>query len=126
MALEIFGCRLVTADLEGAQLLPLPDWTCVVSISGWGMRRVGLRTVKVGGANEGDVDTEVSVVGRAVQTEIDAKGNRRPGRVFGAAVETDLDGVNTVGHVECLVVGGAPCWPASASTSQRSSATASW
>jgi len=126
MALEVLGCRLVTADLEGAKLLPLPDWTCGVSICGWGMRRVGLRTVEVGGANEGDVDTEVSVVGGAIQAEIDAKGNRRPSRVFGAAVEADLDGVNTVGHVECLVVGGAPCWPASASTSQRSSATASW
>ena len=72
------------------------------------------------------MDTEVPVVGGTIETEVDAKGNRRPGGVFGAAVETDLDGVNTVGHVECLVVGGAPCWPASASTSQRSSATASW
>jgi hypothetical protein len=54
----------------------LPDWTCGVSMSGWGMRRVGLRTIEVGRANEGNVDTEISVVGRAVQTEINAKGNR--------------------------------------------------
>ncbi|KAG9680172.1 hypothetical protein KCU87_g160, partial [Aureobasidium melanogenum] len=45
MALEILGCRLVTADLE----------------VGWGMWRVGLRTVEVGGTDEGDVDTEISV-----------------------------------------------------------------
>jgi hypothetical protein len=76
MALEVFGSRLITADLEGTKLLPLPDWTCGVSMSGWGMRRVGLRTIEVGRANEGNVDTEISVVGRAVQTEINAKGNR--------------------------------------------------
>lgn len=54
------------------------------------MWRVGLRTVEVGGADEGDVDTEVSVMGRAVQAEINAKGNRRPGGIFGAAIEADL------------------------------------
>jgi hypothetical protein len=102
MALEVFGCRLVTADLEGAKLLPLPDWTCRVSMNGWGMRKVGLRTVEVGGADEGDVNTEVSVMSRAIQTEIDAKGNRRPGGVFGAAVEADLEGINTVAHLECF------------------------
>jgi hypothetical protein len=75
MALEVLGSRLVTADLEGAKLLPLPDWTCGVSRGGWGMRRVGLRTVEIGRANEGDVDTEVSVMSRAVQTKVDAKGN---------------------------------------------------
>lgn len=75
MALEVLGGRLITADLEGTELLPLPDWTRGVSMSGWGMRRVGLRTVEVGRANEGDVDTEISVVGRAIQAEIDAKGN---------------------------------------------------
>lgn len=36
MALEILGCRLIAADLEGTELLPLPDWTCDVSISGVG------------------------------------------------------------------------------------------
>lgn len=36
MALEILGCRLVAANLEGTELLPLPDWTCDVSMSGVG------------------------------------------------------------------------------------------
>jgi hypothetical protein len=64
------------------------------------MWRVGLRTVEVGGADEGDVNTEISVVSGAVQAEIDSKGNRRPGGVFGAAIEADLDGINIVAHVE--------------------------
>lgn len=48
------------------------------------------RTVKVRGADEGDVDTEVAVVGGAVEAQVDAEGNGCPGRVLCAAVEADL------------------------------------
>lgn len=84
------------------------------------------RTVEIGGSDEGDVDTEVSVMSRAVQAEIDTKGNRRPGGIFGAAVEADLM-ASILWHTSRLgMTGDLPCWPASASTSQRSSATESW
>lgn len=36
------------------------------------------------------MDTEVSVVRRAVEAEVDAEGNRGPGRVLGAAIEANL------------------------------------
>jgi hypothetical protein len=51
----------------------------------------GLRTIEVRGSHEGDVDTQVTVVGGAVQAEVDAKGHRRPSRVLGTAIEAKLD-----------------------------------
>lgn len=50
----------------------------------------GALTIEVRGPNEGDVDAEVSVVGRAVEAEIDAEGDRGPGRVLLVAVEAYL------------------------------------
>lgn len=47
------------------------------------------------------MDTEVPVVGGTIETEVDAKGNRRPGGVFGAAVEADL-----YSHQHCGTRGG--------------------
>lgn len=50
-------------------------------------------TVEVGALDERDVHTQVAVVRRAVQTDVNGKGNRRPGRVLCAAVEADLIGL---------------------------------
>lgn len=36
------------------------------------------------------MDTKVSVVGRAIKAEVDAKGDRGPCRVLLAAIEADL------------------------------------
>lgn len=47
-------------------------------------------TVKVGRSDEGDVDTEVSVVGRAVEAQIDAEWHRRPRRVLLSTVKAYL------------------------------------
>ena len=47
-------------------------------------------TVEVGALDEGNVHTQVAVVGRAVQAEVDGEGNRGPCRVLCAAVEADL------------------------------------
>ncbi len=49
-----------------------------------------VRTIKVGGADKGDMDTKVSVVGGAVEAEVDAKRDRRPRRVLLSAVKADL------------------------------------
>jgi hypothetical protein len=46
--------------------------------------------VEVRRADKGDVDTKVAVVRRAVETQIDAKGDRSPGGVVLAAVEAGL------------------------------------
>ena len=50
----------------------------------------GKRTVKIGGSHKRYVNTQVSVIGRTIQTEVDAKGNRRPGWILGATIEADL------------------------------------
>lgn len=47
-------------------------------------------TVEVGRADKRDVDAEVAVVGRAVEAEVDAKGDRGPCRVLLVAVEAHL------------------------------------
>ena len=47
-------------------------------------------TVEVGALDERNVHTEVTVVRRTVQTEVDGEGNRGPCRVLCAAVEADL------------------------------------
>ena len=49
-------------------------------------------TVEVGALDEGNVHTQVAVVGRAVQAQVDAEGHAAPGRIFGAAIEADLVG----------------------------------
>ena len=50
-------------------------------------------TIKVGGPDKGDMDTQISVVRRAIQTQIYAKRYRRPCWVLGAAIEADLVGL---------------------------------
>ena len=50
-------------------------------------------TVQVGAAHKGNVYAQVSVVRRAVETEIDGEGHARPGRVARTAVEADLVGL---------------------------------
>ena len=50
-------------------------------------------TVEVGALDEGNVHAQVTVVGRAVQAEVDGEGNRGPCRVLCAAVEADLIGL---------------------------------
>jgi hypothetical protein len=55
--------------------------------------RESLLTVKVGALDERDVHTKVTVVCRAVQAEVNGKGNRGPCRVLCAAVEADLIGL---------------------------------
>lgn len=39
-------------------------------------------TVEVGGADEGDVHAQVTVVGRAVKAQVDTERHRRPCRVL--------------------------------------------
>lgn len=58
-----------------------------VSCAHWAQ---GRRTVEVGGANERDVDTHVTVIGRTVEAEVDAKRHRTPCWVLCAAVEAYL------------------------------------
>lgn len=66
----------------------------------WGRENNHARhTVKVRGADEGDVDTQVTMVGRAVQAKVDTKGNRRPRRIFRAAIKADLWRIRS-GHVD--------------------------
>ena len=55
-------------------------------------RGLGRHTVEVSRPDKGNVDAEVAVVGGAVETQVDAKGDRGPGRVLLAAVEADLGG----------------------------------
>jgi len=81
-------------------------------------------TIKVGGPDKGDVDSEIAVVGRAVKAEIDAKRHRRPCRVLRVAVEADLISFS-YGRVSKSLE-RVPCWPASPSTSQRSFETVFW
>lgn len=47
-------------------------------------------TVEVSRPNKGDVDTEVAMVGRAIEAEVDAKRNGGPCWVLLTAVEADL------------------------------------
>lgn len=47
-------------------------------------------TVEVGGANEGDMHAQVTVIGRAVKAQVDTERHRRPCWVLGAAIEADL------------------------------------
>lgn len=47
-------------------------------------------TVEVGGADEGDVHAQVTVVGRAVKAQVDTERHGRPCWVLGAAIEADL------------------------------------
>lgn len=72
----------------------------------WGVNSL---TVEVRRANEGDVDAEVAVVGRAVQAEVDAKGDRGPGRVLLVAVKAYLHAFrqwkSPSGHAENRTVG---------------------
>lgn len=86
------------------------------------------RTVEIGGSDEGDVDTEVSVMGGAVKAEINAEGHGRPCRIFGTAVEADLySAVLALLHTWRLGCRAhSPCWPASASASRISFAIRSW
>lgn len=49
-------------------------------------------TIEVRRADKRDVDAEVAVVRRAVEAEVDAKGNRGPRRVLLVAVEARLAG----------------------------------
>ena len=53
------------------------------------VRRLQL-TVEVGALDKRNVYTQVTVVGRAVQTKVDGERNRGPCRVLCAAVEADL------------------------------------
>lgn len=48
-------------------------------------------TIEVRRPHKGNVNTEVTVVGGAVEAQVDAKGNGRPGRVLLSAVEADLE-----------------------------------
>lgn len=52
----------------------------------------GELTVKICRADERDMDTEIPVVGRAIKTEVNAERNRRPSRIFCAAIEAYLPG----------------------------------
>jgi hypothetical protein len=40
--------------------------------------------------DKGDMDTHVSVDGRAVETDINSVGDGRPGRILGSTIETHL------------------------------------
>ena len=53
---------------------------------------VSALTIEVGRAHKRDVHAQIPVVGGAVETEVDAKGDRGPSRVLRAAVEADLVG----------------------------------
>lgn len=53
---------------------------------------VSALTIEVGRAHKRDVHAQIPVVGGAVETEVDAKGDRGPRRVLRAAVEADLVG----------------------------------
>ena len=46
-----------------------------------------IHTVEVCGSNKGDMDTNVAVMGRTIEAEVDTEGNRRPSRVLGATVK---------------------------------------
>lgn len=55
-----------------------------------GERAGGQHTVEVRRTNKRNVNTQVAMVGRAVETQVDAEGHRCPGRVLSTAVEADL------------------------------------
>lgn len=76
------------------------------------------RTVEVGRPDKGNVDAEVAMVGGAVETQVDAEGDRCPGGILLAAVEADLAGTESVRTVRtviacyfgrCSVVAGFAC-----------------
>lgn len=66
----------------------------------------GLHTVEIRGTDKGDMNPQVSMVGRTVQTQVNSQRNRRPRRILGATIETDLPS-------DCQYVlvqtGGLPC-----------------
>ena len=102
VGLEEFGGRLVAAHLHDAELVPLPfcwktkkkkklDGSGTLRLANCGQSKAEeKRTVEVGGAHEGNVHAQVAVVGRAVETQVDAKGDGRPCGILLAAVEADL------------------------------------
>jgi hypothetical protein len=47
-------------------------------------------TVEVGRAHKGDVDTQIAVIRRAIETQVDAKWYRCPGRIVLPAVKAYL------------------------------------
>ena len=57
-------------------------------------------TIKVSAPHETDVYTEVAVVGGAVETQVDAERDGRPGGVLGTAVEADLIGFGALQTLE--------------------------
>jgi hypothetical protein len=63
---------LVTADFHETELVPFP-------------------LVEHCGADEGDVNAEIAVVRRAIETEVDCEWDGGPGWIFATAVEADLD-----------------------------------
>ena len=52
---------------------------------------------------------QIPVVGGAVETEVNAKGDRRPGRVLCAAIEADLVGIVALQLLEDAVGLGFGC-----------------
>lgn len=50
----------------------------------------GILTIKVGRADKGDVDTEITMIRGAVEAEIDTEGNRCPCWVLLATIEANL------------------------------------
>lgn len=50
-----------------------------------------MRTVEICGADKGDVDTQIPMVGRAVEAQVDTERHRRPGGILRIAIEADLN-----------------------------------
>lgn len=77
-------------------------------------------TVEVSRPHKGNVNAEVAVVGRAIEAEVDAKGDRGPCWVLLAAVEADLliAGARQqlafwMSRIDRCSRGRIPCWLAS-------------
>jgi len=91
--LEVLGGGLISTNLHHPELFPLPFCTKHISTEPLEMllSESGMRTVEICGADKGDVDTQIPMVGRAVEAQVDTERHRRPGGILRIAIEADLN-----------------------------------
>jgi hypothetical protein len=92
VCLEVFCSGIVATDFHKPQLIPLPDYVQLSAPIPVGSVCLDIlqHTVEIRGAHKGDVYAEITMVGRAVQTEIYGEGNGSPCWILCAAVKTYL------------------------------------
>lgn len=78
---EELGQRGISADFDRSQLLQRPG----IEVGGPGVTVSFLRskgTIRSSSPDEGDMNAQITVDRRAIETQVDSKGNRGPGWVL--------------------------------------------